>query len=100
MTWVLTSHRLLPQDCQIVLFSATFPDEVVRYAKTFAPSANQLTLRHEELTVEGIKQFYLDCQGEEDKFRVLLQFYGLMTIASSIIFVKVSLRSPGGSLAD
>ncbi|KAK7540187.1 ATP-dependent RNA helicase-like protein dbp5 [Phyllosticta citricarpa] len=79
---------LLPKETQIVLFSATFPDEVVRYAKSFAPSANQLTLRHEELTVEGIKQFYLDCQGEEDKFRVLLQFYGLMTIASSIIFVK------------
>lgn len=79
---------LLPKDTQVVLFSATFPDEVVRYAKSFAPNANQLTLKHEELTVEGIKQFYLDAEGEEDKFRVLLQFYGLMTIASSIIFVK------------
>lgn len=85
------SRRLLPKDTQVVLFSATFPDEVVRYAKSFAPNANQLTLKHEELTVEGIKQFYLDAEGEEDKFRVLLQFYGLMTIASSIIFVKVSI---------
>ncbi|KAF2140631.1 uncharacterized protein K452DRAFT_252411 [Aplosporella prunicola CBS 121167] len=79
---------LLPKDCQVVLFSATFPDEVIRYAKIFAPNANQITLKHEELTVEGIKQFYLDCEGEEDKYKVLLQFYGLMTIASSIIFVK------------
>ncbi len=48
-----------------------------------------MTLKHEELTVEGIKQVFLDCNGEEDKYRVLLQLYGLMTIASSIIFVKV-----------
>lgn len=73
----------------MVLFSATFPDDVVHYAKTFAPNANQITLKHEELTVEGIRQLYLDCEGVEDKYNVLLKFYGLMTIASSIIFVRV-----------
>lgn len=48
-----------------------------------------MTLKHEELTVEGIKQIYLDCNSEEDKFDVLVKFYGLLTIGSSIIFVKV-----------
>lgn len=81
--------RLLPRGVQTVLFSATFPDKVVSYAQKFAPHANQITLRHEELTVEGIKQLYLDCQNEENKYEVLLKLYGLMTIGSSIIFVKV-----------
>lgn len=81
--------RLLPPEVQVVLFSATFPDEVVRYAQVFAPNSNTLTLRHEELTVEGIKQLYLDCDSEEEKYSVLVKFYGLMTISSSIIFVKV-----------
>lgn len=81
--------RLLPKNVQTVLFSATFPDKVVNYAQKFAPDANQITLRHEELTVEGIKQLYLDCHSEDNKYEVLLKLYGLMTIGSSIIFVKV-----------
>ncbi|KAI9835056.1 MAG: RNA helicase required for poly(A+) mRNA export [Sarea resinae] len=80
--------NLLPKTAQIVLFSATFPDVVVQYAKKFAPNANQLTLKHEELTVEGIKQLYLDCNSENDKYDVLVKLYGLMTIGSSIIFVR------------
>jgi ATP-dependent RNA helicase DDX19/DBP5 len=82
---------MLPKNIQTILFSATFPDEVIAYAKSFAPNSNQITLRHEELTVDGIKQLYLDCDGLEDKFSVLLKFYGLMTTASSIIFVRVCL---------
>ena len=57
--------------------------------RTFAPGANQMTLRHEDLTVEGIKQIYLDCDSERAKYDVLVKFYGLLTIGSSIIFVKV-----------
>ncbi len=78
------------KDLQVVLFSATFPADVVRFASKFAPNANEMTLKHEDLTVEGIKQIYLDCNGEKDKFDVLVKFYGLLTIGSSIIFVKVS----------
>lgn len=63
---------------------------MVEYAAKFAPRANQITLRHEELTVEGIKQLYLDCQTETDKYDALVRLYGLMTIGSSIIFVRVS----------
>lgn len=58
-----------------------------------------MTLKHEELTVEGIKQVFLDCNGEDDKYRVLVQLYGLMTIASSIIFVKVRYPAPSFSRA-
>ena len=83
-------YRTVSKSAQIVLFSATFPDSVVRYANAFAPKANQITLKHEELTVEGIKQLYLDCSSDEDKYNTLVKLYGLMTIGSSIIFVKVS----------
>lgn len=80
---------MLPKEIQTVLFSATFPDHVLQYAAKFAPGANMITLRHEELTVEGIKQLYLDCHSEENKYEILLKLYGLMTIGSSIIFVQV-----------
>ncbi|KAL2048433.1 hypothetical protein N7G274_000345 [Stereocaulon virgatum] len=80
--------HLLPRNVQVVLFSATFPDNVVEYATKFAPSSNTITLRHEELTVDGIKQLYLDCPTETDKYDSLIRLYGLMTIGSSIIFVR------------
>lgn len=85
--------RMLPPAVQVVLFSATFPDYVVQYAERFAPNSNQITLRHEELTVEGIKQLYLDCPSENAKYDSLVKLYGLMTIGSSIIFVKVFMQS-------
>lgn len=59
-----------------------------QYASKFAPNANELTLQHEELTVEGIKQLYLDCASDDDKYKTLVQLYGLLTVGSSIIFVK------------
>lgn len=62
---------------------------MVQYAEKFATDANQITLKHEELTVDGIKQLYMDCASEQDKYDVLVKLYGLMTIGSSIIFVKV-----------
>ena len=80
---------MLPKTVQVVLFSATFPDRVVDFAGRFAPNSNQITLRHEELTIEGIKQLYLDCPSETDKFDAIVRLYGLMTIGSSIIFVRV-----------
>ncbi|KAL8889905.1 MAG: hypothetical protein Q9205_003021 [Flavoplaca limonia] len=84
----LRVKKMLPPNIQVVLFSATFPDNVVQYAERFAPNSNQITLRHEELTVEGIKQLYLDCPSENAKYDSLVKLYGLMTIGSSIIFVK------------
>ncbi|KAF2425295.1 DEAD-domain-containing protein [Tothia fuscella] len=81
-------RTLLPRNMQIVLFSATFPDQVLDFAKSFAPDANMITLKQDELTVEGIKQFYFDCDNEEAKYDSLVKFYGLLTINSSIIFCK------------
>ncbi|KAL1916021.1 uncharacterized protein VTP21DRAFT_6025 [Calcarisporiella thermophila] len=72
---------LMPKTCQIVLFSATFADPVRRFAERFAPNANQISLKTEELSVDGIKN-------TEHKYEVLCQLYSLLTIGQSIIFVR------------
>lgn len=79
--------KFLPKTTQLVIFSATFPDQVRKYAEKFVPNANQLTLKQEELNVDAIKQLYMDCNDEDHKFEVLNELYGLLTIGSSIIFV-------------
>jgi ATP-dependent RNA helicase DDX19/DBP5 len=72
-----------------VLFSATFPEEVREFAEEFAPEANQIFLRKEEVTVASITQLYVVCDGEESKYQALSSLYDVMSIGQSIVFCKV-----------
>jgi len=73
---------------QIILFSATFPDNVRTFANKFAPNANKIELQKTELSVDNIRQFYMDCKNEEHKYEVLVSLYSLLTIGQSIIFCQ------------
>lgn len=81
---------MLPRHTQNVLFSATFPDEVRNFAESVAPEANKIFLKQEDVTVDAIKQLYLECDGAEQKFDALASLYEVMTIGQSIVFTKVS----------
>lgn len=74
---------------QIVLFSATFPENVRAFANKFAPNANKIELQRNELSVDNIRQFYMDCRDAEHKYEVLVSLYSLLTIGQSIIFCQV-----------
>lgn len=78
--------KFLPRDCQIVLFSATYREDVARFAERVVPNANKISLKREELSVDAIKQLHIDCQNEEEKARVLSLMYGVCTIGQSIVF--------------
>jgi len=81
---------MLPRmQVQILLFSATFPDHVRAYANKFAPNANKIELQKQELSVDGIRQFYMDCRNEEHKYDILVSLYSLLTVGQSIIFCQV-----------
>ncbi|EIN10050.1 DEAD-domain-containing protein [Punctularia strigosozonata HHB-11173 SS5] len=73
---------------QIILFSATFPDHVRNFASKFAPNANKIELKQNELSVDAIRQFYMDCKNEEHKYDILVSLYSLLTIGQSIIFCE------------
>ncbi|TFL03782.1 P-loop containing nucleoside triphosphate hydrolase protein [Pterulicium gracile] len=77
-----------PNGPQIILFSATFPDHVRKFADKFAPEANKIELKKEELSVDGIRQCYMDCKNSEHKYDVLVQLYSLLTVGQSIIFCQ------------
>ncbi|KAH9945016.1 DEAD-domain-containing protein [Epithele typhae] len=86
----LRVKNMLPRNppAQIVLFSATFPDHVRTFASKFAPNANKIELQRNELSVDNIRQFYMDCRDEEHKYEVLVSLYKLLTIGQSIIFCQ------------
>ncbi|KAJ7158506.1 P-loop containing nucleoside triphosphate hydrolase protein [Mycena filopes] len=86
----LRVKNMLPRDhpVQILLFSATFPDHVRSFASKFAPASNKIELQKEELSVAGIRQFYMDCKNEEHKYDILVRLYSLLTVGQSIIFCQ------------
>ena len=72
---------------QILLFSATFPDSVERFAQQFVQQAVRIKVEREKLTLDGIQQLYINCGAEERKFEVLKDIYGYSQVGQSIIFV-------------
>lgn len=77
----------LPRRCQILLFSATFPDKLKKFADVFAPNAQKIIVKHSELSLDGVQQFFMDCKRESMKYDVLTALYGILNIGQSIIFV-------------
>jgi translation initiation factor 4A len=80
--------KFLPQDIQIALFSATMPQEVLEVANKFMRNPKRILVKHDELTLEGIKQFFVQIEHENDKFSTLIDLYQTLTITQSIIYVN------------
>lgn len=51
--------QFLPQDTQVVLLSATMPSDVLEVSKKFMRDPIRILVKRDELTLEGIKQFYI-----------------------------------------
>uniref|UniRef100_A0A061R2Y7 RNA helicase n=1 Tax=Tetraselmis sp. GSL018 TaxID=582737 RepID=A0A061R2Y7_9CHLO len=86
--------RKSSRDCQILLFSATFNERVKRFATKIVPSANQVFVPKEELSLDVIKQYRVDCPNEEAKTSLLKEmvFPNCENLGQTIIFVKTRER--------
>lgn len=74
---------------QFALFSATYREDVRKFAEKVVPQpCNTITLAQSDLSLEGIAQYSIDCKSESEKFNVLSEIYGILTIGSSIIFIN------------
>lgn len=75
-----------PSDSQICLFSATMPTYFFDMSKKFMNNPIQILVKSEQLTLEGIKQYYIDVQKNSYKFDTLCDLYTLLTISQSMIY--------------
>jgi len=76
----------LPSDVQVGLFSATMPTEALELTEKFMNNPLRILVKQEELTLEGIRQFYINCDREQWKFDVLCDLYDTLNIAQAVIF--------------
>merc|ERR1712050_249761 len=80
--------RHLQTDVQVILLSATMPIDVLEVTKKFMRSPIRILVKKEELTLEGIKQFYINVEKEEWKLETLTDLYETMTITQAVIFLN------------
>ncbi|XP_057766817.1 eukaryotic initiation factor 4A-3-like [Salvia miltiorrhiza] len=79
-------YRYLPPDLQVVLISATLPNEILEITSKFMTDPVRILVKRDELTLEGIKQFFVAVEREEWKFDTLCDLYDTLTITQAVIF--------------
>ncbi|KAM0892029.1 hypothetical protein ACQ4PT_026012 [Festuca glaucescens] len=79
-------YRYLPPELQVVLVSATLPNDILEITSKFMTDPVRILVKRDELTSEGIKQFFVAVEKEEWKFETLCDLYDTLTITQAVIF--------------
>ena len=83
---VYTIFQHLPNNIQVALFSATMPPELNVLTKKFMRNPVEIFVKAEQLTLEGIKQYYVALDNDNQKYDTLKDIYGSISISQSIIY--------------
>merc|ERR1711879_997028 len=78
--------RMLPHDVQVCLFSATMPPAILDLTEKFMRNPVRILVKKDELTLEGIQQFYVAVEKEDWKLETLCDLYEILTVSQSIIY--------------
>lgn len=79
-------YRYLPPYTQVLLISATLPHEILEMTTKFMTDPIRILVKRDEITLEGIKQFFVAVEREEWKFDTLCDLYDTLTITQAVIF--------------
>ncbi|XP_037479961.1 eukaryotic initiation factor 4A-III homolog B-like [Triticum dicoccoides] len=79
-------YRYLPPELQVVLISATLPHDILEITSKFMTDPVRILVKRDELTLKGIKQFFVAVEKEEWRFDTLCDLYDTLTITQAVIF--------------
>jgi len=77
-----------PSTTRLALFSATMPKNVLEIAENYLSNPVRILLPPDEVTLEGIKQYYVQLEREDWKLPVLLDLYQQITVNQALIYVN------------
>jgi len=79
-------YRYLPPHTQIIVISATMSNEVLEVTEKFMNDPVRILVKRDELTLEGIKLFFVAVEKEDWKFDTLIDLYDTLTVTQAVIF--------------
>ena len=77
----------------MMFFSATYDEEVMDFAEAIVTNPVTIRLKREEESLDNIKQYYVMCKSQEDKYNAIANIYGVVTIGQAMIFCHVSIKN-------
>jgi superfamily II DNA/RNA helicase len=84
--------QFMPTSIQVALFSATLPPELHQITQKFMRAPVEILVKAEQLTLEGIKQYYVAMENDDQKYETLKDIYGSLAISQSIIYCNSNKR--------
>lgn len=76
------------ENIQVAIFSATLPRDVLQLTEKFMRTPINITMKKEDLSLDGIEQYYIAMYSDNDKFDMLKQIFEKLTISQSIIYTN------------
>lgn len=75
-------------DIQVALFSATLPDHINGITSKFMRNPVRIQVKTEQLTLEGISQYYIAVEDDRQKYLTLKDLYSFMSVSQTIIYAN------------
>jgi superfamily II DNA/RNA helicase len=82
----LIMHMGWPATTQVALLSATMIKDIADVARSLLDNPVEILLPPDEVTLEGIKQYYVSFDSEDWKFDALCDIYAQLPINQAIIY--------------
>ena len=89
---VFKIFQYMPQTVQIGLFSATMDNELEELSKKFMRNPKKILVKADQLTLQGIAQYYINLQDDMQKYETLKDLFGTITISQAIIYCNSTKR--------
>jgi superfamily II DNA/RNA helicase len=78
----------LGENVQICLFSATLNSDVIALSNHILDNPVQILIKKEKMTLDGIKQTYVEVQNPDDKLKVLIEMLQTIQVPQFIVYVN------------
>ena len=77
---------LLPNNIQKALFSASMPPTITELTSKFVTNPIKIIVKSEQLTLEGIKQYFVSLENDIMKYETLKDLFSTFSVAQCIIY--------------
>lgn len=82
----------LPETTQICIFSATMSDHTLNIAHRFIREPEKIYVNAEQLTLEGISQYYIYTENDRNKYDTITDLYSSIIINQLVIYCNTRQR--------
>jgi translation initiation factor 4A len=83
---VYNIFQYLDTNVQVCLFSATLPDGISGIVEKIMRNPVKICVKREQLTLEGIRQFYVALDDDRQKYNTLKHLYSFINMSQTIIY--------------